>query len=145
MAQINIDAVALKNWCIDNRLMQKDVSEKLGRHKTYISQCICNGAINENAYKLLLGTYNLPSGSFLPKTEEKTKAAEHGSIYSVSLEVHPDKVRMGLNFKGEELYHAYAKVKGEDEVDLVQSISYAAHMVYKMAEQNALSKKGGRR
>ena len=61
--------------------------------------------------------------------------------YSLSLQVHPDKVFLALYFNEQEMYHAYSKIKGTEEHDLVQAISYAAHMLYKMSEQEYLKNK----
>lgn len=42
--------------------------------------------------------------------------------------------------RGREICKAYSKVKGTRELDLMQAISYAAHMMYKFAEQKELDK-----
>lgn len=34
----------------------------------------------------------------------------------------------------------YSKIKGNTDLDLMQAISYAAHMMYKLAEQEVLKK-----
>lgn len=50
------------------------------------------------------------------------------------------KVVLHMYFQGTEICKAYSKVKGTRELDLMQAISYAAHMMYKFAEQKELDK-----
>lgn len=50
----------------------------------------------------------------------------------------PDRVRVGISHNGEELYSAWSRVNGDTETNLMQAISYAAHMCYKKAEQKEL-------
>ena len=48
------------------------------------------------------------------------------------------KVRLRL-YKGDrELFYAYAKITSEGDFGVIQAISYAAHMLYKLAEQRRL-------
>ena len=48
---------------------------------------------------------------------------------------------MDLFFGDQELRSVYSRIKGDTELDLMQAISYAAHMLYKLAEQEALRKR----
>lgn len=45
-----------------------------------------------------------------------------------------------MYFQDTEIYSAASKVKGTRELDLLQAVSYAAHMMYKFAEQKELNK-----
>lgn len=45
-----------------------------------------------------------------------------------------------MYFQGTEICKAASKVKGTRELDLMQAISYAAHMMYKFTEQKELNK-----
>lgn len=45
---------------------------------------------------------------------------------------------MALTFGDQELYAAWSRIKGNTELDLLQAVSYAAHLMYKLAEQQAL-------
>ena len=58
--------------------------------------------------------------------------------YSVKLDVSPKKVRFAVLFNGEEIIHAWSSVRGARELDLMQSISYAAHMCYKQKEMKVI-------
>ena len=60
------------------------------------------------------------------------------STYHLTLSVHPDRLRLGVSFGEEEMVYAWAKIFGDTELDLIKSISYAAHMCYKFAEQKTL-------
>lgn len=48
---------------------------------------------------------------------------------------------MSLYFGDEKICEAYSKIKGPGKLDLMQAISYAAHMMYKLAEQEELKAK----
>ena len=58
--------------------------------------------------------------------------------YSVKLDVYPKKVRFAVLFNGEEIMHAWSSIRGARELDLMQSISYAAHMCYKQKEMKVI-------
>ena len=48
------------------------------------------------------------------------------------------KVRLRLHKGDRELFYAYAKITSEGDFGVIQAISYAAHMLYKLAEQRRL-------
>lgn len=74
-----------------------------------------------------------------PKIHIPAASAETG--WQTRIKVQPDKVCMMVYFNGMEVVQGWSKVKGDKELDLMQSISYAAHMCYKIVEQKKL---GGR-
>lgn len=74
-----------------------------------------------------------------PKTFIPAPSAELG--WQTRIKVQPDKVCMMVYFNGMEVVQGWSKVKGDKELDLMQAISYAAHMCYKIVEQKKL---GGR-
>ena len=136
MAIIKIDGQALKEWATSGGKTMSGVSADIGRNRCYIINCARTGQMQENAYRLLLEKYGLPEGSFRPVEKPAPPVPANGiGPYQVSLEVYPQKVRFGINFNGQEVYYAFAGINGERELDLIQSISYAAHMVYKIAQQ----------
>lgn len=59
--------------------------------------------------------------------------------YHLTLSVHPDRLRFGVSFGEEEIVYAWSQIRGDKELDLIKSISYAAHMCYKFAEQKTLN------
>lgn len=60
--------------------------------------------------------------------------------YRLDLAVFDEKVRLRLYEDGNELVYAYAKRQGEGMYNLVQAISYAAHMLMKITEQRELAR-----
>lgn len=69
----------------------------------------------------------------IPKSEEQTDFG-----YSIRMNITPSVLTMTLFFGEEVVYIARAKIKGNRQIDLAQAISYAAHMIYKFAEQKHL-------
>ena len=101
------------------------------------SNAYARGEMNEVVLSFLCKTFGLPEDAFLPK--EKTVVVQGGaSTYHLTLSVHPDRLRLGVSFGEEEMVYAWAKIFGDTELDLIKSISYAAHMCYKFAEQKTL-------
>lgn len=140
MATIKIDAKKMAAYLERAGMDHVLLSRKIGRCDQYIQKCMKNEKMAGPAYEFMIRTLNLPADAFT-QTEVSAPPPADLAPYSVTLDVHPEKVRMGLSFMGDEIYHAYAKVKGTNELDLIQSISYAAHMLYKMAEQSAMRDK----
>ena len=59
--------------------------------------------------------------------------------WQTRIKARPDRVSMTVYFNGVPVVEGFAKVKGDKELDLMQGISYAAHMCYKIVEQKKLS------
>lgn len=127
---VKIDPQKFRDWCARNGKSFKQVSIEMGRYDSFISKVVTSGEFPARQFELFRTLYGIEAEAFAPEEAH----AENGS-YSLSLEVKPDRVRVGINFKGVEIFNAYAGIKGESEVNLIQAISYAAHMCYKMAEQ----------
>lgn len=143
MAYVQLNTAAMLDYMEIHGISGYDMSAMIGRSKNYVNRSIQNGRMLDAAYKILMERLGLPFETFIKKDAKKAERAPaaSGLPYALSLEVHPDKVFVALQFNGQELYHAYAKIKGDTEHDLVQSISYAAHMLYKMSEQEYLKNK----
>lgn len=95
----------------------------------------------EYTYDLLIQVLGVEDGAF----QKKEKAAPQevnmgGELYTLGLDVSPERVILRLYFQGTEICKAASKVKGTRELDLMQAISYAAHMMYKFTEQKELNK-----
>lgn len=137
MAQIKIDTEALREWEESRSESRKELAESIGRTASVFGNAYARGEMSEIVLSFLRKTYGLPDDAFLPK--EKTPVVQRGaSTYHLTISVHPDKLRLGISFGEEEMVYAWAKVFGDTELDLIKSISYAAHMCYKFAEQKAL-------
>ena len=74
------------------------------------------------------------------KRRRLKKSIGGGELYTLGLDVSPERVVLHMYFQGTEICKAASKVKGTRELDLMQAISYAAHMMYKFAEQKELDK-----
>lgn len=66
-------------------------------------------------------------------------SAEAG--WQTRIEVKPDRLCMKVYFNGVQQVEGFSKIKENKELALMQAISYAAHMCYKIVEQRKL---GGR-
>lgn len=71
---------------------------------------------------------------------ERPHKAQEPTGFSLDLMVKPDRVRVAVMHNGNELYSAFSKINGDTETKLMQAISYAAHLCYKLAEQKELRK-----
>ena len=137
MAQIKIDPDALREWEESRPESRKELAESIGRTTSVFSNAYARGEMNEVVLLFLCKTFGLPEDAFLPK--EKTVVVQGGaSTYHLTLSVHPDRLRLGVSFGEEEMVYAWSKIFGDTELDLIKSISYAAHMCYKFAEQKTL-------
>lgn len=74
-----------------------------------------------------------------PKMHIPAASAELG--WQTRIKVAPDRVCMTVYFNGVKVVEGWSRVRGNKELDLMQAISYAAHMCYKQTEQKKL---GGR-
>lgn len=124
------------------------MSWKIGRSDSFISKCIGLGYMNENAFAHMCSTFGVAEADMRAQDAVKQVTVEipkhpsvHNEPYSVELTVKPDRVRVAIRHNGSEIYNAWSRIKSNSEVDLIQAISYAAHMCYKMAEQKSLSGK----
>lgn len=133
MVSINVDAIrtAIKNADMSNAF----ISRKIGRGSSYIGNCLNRGVMSKYALELLSDVLHVDIHDLIAN-REKNEVNILG--YSASLDVKPDKVRLQILFNGDPIGSAYSKVKGQSETDLMQAISYAAHMIYKFSEQKRL-------
>lgn len=144
---IPIDADRLRRFCMENG-GQTTVSEKLGYGHSYISNALLTGRMNRTACKLLAATYGVPEDFFRAKEPGPPKAAQppepkeaQQGGYALRLHVMDKRVFLQLERDGVKVAGAYSKRKNDSDLALVQAISYAAHMIYKLCEQQALAGK----
>lgn len=141
--KVYIDVSEFRKWLKEINISQCAMSREMSGHKSSISNALTRGWMSNTLFNLVTLKYN-GDPQRLKKKPEPTKTqlnpvAKPDAIgYATSINVYPNKVRFAVIFNGVEIFHAYSKVKGHKEVDLVQAISYAAHMCYKQAEQNDL-------
>lgn len=140
---VKIDPVELKAWVKETGKTQNEISISLGRARNCLANAIYYGEMNLTVFELLTLKYGVDPKRLMkkpepPKAQPKPVTKSDAIGYATSINVYPDKIRFAIAFNGVEIFHAYSKVKGNKEVDLIQAISYAAHMCYKLAEQNIL-------
>lgn len=94
------------------------------------------------AIPLLAKELDIPQKDLILHQEEKKTCCAKDAVnkYTAQIEVSKTKLHMTLLFGGKELYSTYSRIKGDSELDLMQAISYAAHLMYKLAEQEELKK-----
>lgn len=143
MRTVDIDRDAVCVWLKEHGMTLREMSIGIGRSEGYLYGVVRNGQMKENVYNLMRQIYGLPEGIFLTKQdvkqgeqEEKSGGAVDG--YQIRLDVYPNKLNVEMSYLGQPMYDAYAWIKGDTELDLVQAFSYAAHLLYKKAEQDAL-------
>lgn len=142
---VQISPERLRLFCSKNG-GQKAVSEALGYGKSFVSNALHSGKMSRAANKLLAATYGIPEEFFLapdpPKTAQppESKDAQQGGRdgYALRLLTSDKQVFLLLEHDGEKVGSAYSKRKDSSELALTQAISYAAHMIYKLYEQQTL-------
>ena len=143
---IEIDISATREAVYDSGKTLAVLSEEIGRCPSYLSFVVNKGRIPEYAFRRLCVILGVSEGELLKKqavTPPQKAEAEAVSGcetigYSVKLDVYPKKVRFAVLFNGEEIIHAWSSIRGARELDLMQSISYAAHMCYKQKEMKVI-------
>lgn len=138
----NLNRSAVLNGIERSGLSMKEASHRIGRGDSYLSASIRRGMMSAAAIPLLAKELDIPQKDLiLHQDEQKTCCAKDAvNKYTVQIEVSKTKLHMTLLFGGKELYSTYSRIKGDSELDLMQAISYAAHLMYKLAEQEELKK-----
>ena len=120
----------------------RDIANNIGYSHSYFSYVRRNYIISIRALKSLCIFYGLDMDSMIdrdPPKEQDTGVQEEQNVgFSIGLKVFPEKVRVSVNWNGEEIYFGFSKVRGNKEVDLMQAISYATHMCFKKSEQKSM-------
>lgn len=142
----DIDIVELQKWMNSTGKDPCELSESIGREKSFFYNVIRKGKIGFTPYKMILRTYNLPEKSFIKDYQAKNATSNEQAVhsppqkhgYSLDMQVFPDKLRLAILFDNQEIKHCFVHIRGESELDLMQAISYAAHMLYKYAQSDNL-------
>lgn len=138
----NLNRSAVLNGIERSGLSMKEVSHRIGRGDSYLSASIRRGMMSAAAIPLLAKELDIPQKDLILHQEEKKTCCAKDAVnkYTAQIEVSKTKLHMTLLFGGKELYSTYSRIKGDSELDLMQAISYAAHLMYKLAEQEELKK-----
>lgn len=143
---VEIDIPATREAIDGSGKTMAALSEEIGRCPAYLSYTVKSGRLPEYAFRRLCVLLGVSEGDLLKKqavTPPQKAEAEAVSGcetigYSVKLDVYPKKIRFAVLFNGEEIMHAWGSIRGARELDLMQSISYAAHMCYKQKEMKVI-------
>ena len=143
---VEIDTSAAREAVYDSGKTLAVLSEEIGRCPSYLSYAVKEGRIPEYAFRRLCVLLGVSEGDLLkkqavtPPQKAETEAVSGCETigYSVKLNVYPKKVRFAVLFNVEEIIHAWSSIRGARELDLMQSISYAAHMCYKQKEMKVI-------
>lgn len=123
-----IDAEKVREFAKKNSITLKDMSYAIGRSESYLSYAMSSGnGIPTTTFELLCRVYDVPAQTFLPDQTQKG--------YTAELSITGNKALFVVKNDGEKVVSATSWVKGETELDIMQAISYAAHMCYKFAQQ----------
>ena len=143
---VEIDTSAPRAAVYDSGKTFALLSEEIGRCHSYLSVAVKKGRISEYAFRRLCVLLGVSEGALLKKKAvpppQKAEAEAVSGCetigYSVKLAVYRKKVRFAILFNGEEIIHAWSSIRGARELDIMQSISYAAHMCYKQKEMKVI-------
>lgn len=149
MNYVAIDSDALSAWIEKSGKNKKQLAAELGKGKAYFCEVINRGRMSILSYDFMLKTFNLPAGSFKPKPPEPPKPKENPKTFippasaetgwQTRIRVQPDRVHFMVYFNGmEEVVGSSFIKEPRKELQLMQAISYAAHMAYKIVEQRTL-------
>lgn len=115
-----------------------ELSRKMGRSSNYLTNSFKKGEMPQNTFLMFCDFAGVSPDDLLVPSFSPSKICPIYQTHGITLDVRKDKLRMALTFGDQELYSAWSKIKGDTELDLMQAISYAAHLMYKIAEQNQL-------
>ena len=139
MKRIKVDIPAIKKYIRENGMTQVDVCRRIGRSSNFLSSC--TGDMADYTYDLLIRELGAENGAFQKKEKPAPQEVNRGGeLYTLGLDVSPERVVLHMYFQGTEICKAASKVKGTRELDLMQAISYAAQMMYKFTQQKELNK-----
>lgn len=132
---ISINGKELQDFLKKNDLTQTQLSAFMNRSPSYISFVIAKGTMSELSYDVMCKKLGVAPGTF-----QNPSAAQPSDVYRLNLVYSNSKVLVQL-MRGEEVVSgAWAIVKEQSDLGFIQAISYAAHMMYKFAQQDDLNK-----
>lgn len=133
MPKVNINSWELNNYLSEHGMTKKELSQVMGRSDGFVSQVALRGTMSVNSYAAMCKTLGVPYGTFIAQPPAPP-------AYRLNLVYNESKVLIQL-MRGDEVVNgAWAIIKDQSHRGFLQAISYAAHMMYKFAEQDDLSK-----
>lgn len=119
-------------------MSSSEVSRRMGRCVNYVTSTLKKGVMPPAALSVFCNLVGVSVDDLTKAPHSHTVTRPVCQPYGIALDVRKDKLRMALTFGDQELYAAWSRIKGDTELDLLQAVSYAAHLMYKLAEQNQL-------
>lgn len=139
-AMVNVSGKAITDALNDHKKTARQVFIKMGRSEAYLSGIIRYGRLPKSMLPVLAEALETPVARLLDQGEPAKTPQSAVKRYHAEMEVSSNRLHMTLYFGDQELYNTYSKIKGNTELDLMQAISYAAHWMYKLVEQEVLRK-----
>lgn len=133
MQGIKLNTEGLKYYLAKKGINAVQLSKGMGRSDNFVSNCIYSGAISQASYRHLCLILGVPEDTFVLK-EEPAKEE-----YSINMTLGDGKVGLQLLLGDKKISSAWALCRGESDKDLLQAVSYAAHMMYKLKQQEELN------
>lgn len=130
---ISINGKEIQGFLKENNLTQTQLSAFMNRSPSYISFALRKGKMSEIAYDTMCKKLGVAPGTF-----RNPSATQPSDVYRLNLVYSSSKVLVQLMQGDEVVSGAWAIVKEQSDLGFIQAISYAAHMMYKFAEQNEL-------
>lgn len=142
-AMVSINSKVILDALNDRQKTARQVSMDLGRSEAYLSGIVSRKKAPKSMLPILAQVLDIPVNRLTESQHPKSSLAPEQAAqrYHTEIQVWPDLLRMVLFFGDQELRSVYSRIKGDTELDLMQAISYAAHMLYKLSEQEALRKR----
>lgn len=144
MEKVKIDPQKIRGFAKSEGKTLSQLSYEIGKSANYLSTCMCNGEMPEGTYRIFCQLHGVKTDRFIPDPPKPAPVEQPKMVnqldlpYTTELKIFPDRVRFTIFYKGQPIYSAFSYIKGKTETDLMQAISYAAHMCYKLAEQKKL-------
>lgn len=138
---MDINAKALERILKEKNLQNAEVGVQIGHSDRYISQVLASGKMAGSAMKLFCLLYGVPESELLPSTDNELSESEKATTYIATFSVRGGGKKLTMNLRdgyGNPLYTTHSLIKDNNHTELMQAISYAAHMAYKLAEQKEM-------
>lgn len=136
---VKVDFQKMKAFLDNIGVTLTEASRKIGKSPAYLNAMSKNGEISKTAFMLFCMVYGCKKEDLIYQEPiKKPQSSMESYGWSIDLGVSPTVLTMRLKYGNDTVHTARSKIKGNTQLDLVQAISYAAHMIYKQEEQEVL-------
>lgn len=128
---MKINGKMLREYLSRRGITLDKLSVDIGHAKNYMSYILSKEDMPTSEYKLMCHILGVDEDKFAP----------HDTAgYSLGLVYDERSLRIKLLHGDKEVCSAWSLIKSSSDLDFLQAISYAAHMMYKFAQQTELGK-----